>query len=105
MQFEPVVNLRPSPKHLKVLFGKVVSQRRGENLAGGLADEVALGLLVTTPHQRVVDRDIPALIVLDEIDGIGNAIEDFFPVCGTGETLKKLMLELDGIQGRRRETI
>ena len=65
----------PFGDHLEILRLEPLAERRGENLARLAADQRVTVGESAAAHQRFVDRDIARLIILDEEDGIGDAVE------------------------------
>ncbi len=60
---------------LEILRLEPLAERRGKDLARLAADERTLAGEPAAMGKRIVDRDIARLLVLDEEDGIGDAVE------------------------------
>jgi hypothetical protein len=61
---------------LEILRLEACAERRGENFARLAADQRALAGEPAAMDERLIDRDITPLMVLDEKDGVGDAVEE-----------------------------
>ena len=61
---------------LEILRLEPLAERRGKDLARLPADQRALAGEPAAMGERIVDRDIARLLILDEEDGVGDAVEE-----------------------------
>src|SRR5277367_6400891 len=77
MELHPAADRKPFGDDLEILRLEPLPERGGEDLARLAADQrMAVGEPAAT-GERFVDRDIARLVVLDEEDGVGDAVEEF----------------------------
>ena len=75
MTLHPATDREPLRNHLEILRLEPLAQRRGKDLARLAADQRAFASKAAAMGERLVDRDIARLVVLDEEHGIGDAVE------------------------------
>ena len=76
MTLHPAADREPFGDDLEILRLEPLAERRGKDLARLAADQRALAGEPAAMGERIVDRDIARLLILDEEHGIGDAVEE-----------------------------
>ena len=76
MTLHPATDREPFGDDLEILRLEPLAERRGKDLARLAADQRALAGEAAAMGERIVDRDIARLVVLDEEHGVGDAVEE-----------------------------
>ena len=80
-------------------MGEFFSERGGEDFKGGFSEKFLLGLSAAATGEGFVDYDVAGVGVFDEVDGIGNAIEEFAGQMRLGELVKERVMGFRWRQG------
>jgi 1-pyrroline-4-hydroxy-2-carboxylate deaminase len=78
MALHPATDREPFGDDLEILRLEPLAERRGEDLARFATDEGALAREPAAMDERLIDRDIAPLVVLDEEHGVGDAVEELY---------------------------
>ncbi len=85
MELHPSAYREPFGQDLEILRFETFAERSGEDLARLAADQRAAVGESAAMGERFVGGDVAALVVLDEEDGVGDAVEKLNPWKRTSE--------------------
>jgi hypothetical protein len=77
MKLHPAADRQPVGDDLEILGLETLPERRRKHLARLAADERPLVSEVAAIGERLVDRDVAGLAILDEEDDVGDVVEKF----------------------------
>lgn len=102
MEFEFVGDVGSALEEELVLAGEFCSEGRGKDFEGGFAEEFFFGLGTAATGEGLVDDEVAGSGVFDEVDGVGNAVEELAAQVGLGELVEEWVMGFRWCQGGTR---